>query len=57
VKTLPLLSLLSPVPLSHPELSAQQPRLSFPITDYYFYYYYEVVAQRARLIIPVPAVE
>jgi hypothetical protein len=56
VKTLPLLSLLSPVPLSHPELSAQQPRLSFPITDHYFYYYYEVVAQRARLTIPVPAV-
>jgi hypothetical protein len=40
VETLPLLSLLSPVPLFHREVSAQQPRLSSPITDYYFYYYY-----------------
>ena len=59
VKTLPLLSLLSPVPLSHPELSAQQPRLSSPITDFIIFI---IIITRSLLdahawTIPVPAVK
>ena len=59
VETLPLLSLLSPVPLSHREVSAQQPRLSSPITDFIIFI---IIITRSLLdahawTIPVPAVK